>query len=93
MMRVTRSLCLIVLLSCSVAAMADGENLDKRFNDMDTNHDGTIDRAEFRAMMEKRFDEMDGNHDGKLTKEEMLAFRRLMIKERACIDEKHDVKQ
>ncbi len=57
MMRVARSLCLIVLLSFAVAAMAEGENLDKRFNDMDTNHDGTIDKAEFRAMMDKRFNE------------------------------------
>jgi Ca2+-binding EF-hand superfamily protein len=85
LMRVARSLLLILLLSLSAAAQAEGD-LEKRFNDMDTNHDGTIDKNEFRAMMDKRFMEMDTNHDGKLTKEEMLAFRHLMMKERAAQD-------
>lgn len=86
-MRFARFLLSILLLSLSAAALAEGD-LDKRFNDMDTNHDGSIDKSEFRAMMDKRFIEMDTNHDGKLTKEEMLACRHLMMKERAAQDAK-----
>ncbi len=41
----------------------------------DKDKDGTIDRAEARAMQEKRFDAMDTNHDGKLSKEEIAACK------------------
>ncbi|WP_421850705.1 EF-hand domain-containing protein [Novosphingobium sp.] len=39
----------------------------------DTNHDGTITRAEFDAATKARFDAADTNHDGKLTAAERRA--------------------
>lgn len=39
----------------------------------DTNHDGTITRAEFDAAVKARFDAADTNHDGKLTPQERRA--------------------
>jgi len=39
----------------------------------DTNHDGTITRAEFDAAAKARFDAADANHDGKLTPQERRA--------------------
>ena len=39
----------------------------------DTNHDGTITRAEFDAAAKARFDAADTNHDGKLTPAERRA--------------------
>ncbi|GEN99584.1 hypothetical protein NSE01_14170 [Novosphingobium sediminis] len=39
----------------------------------DTNHDGTITRAEFDAAAKARFDSADTNHDGKLTPQERRA--------------------
>lgn len=44
----------------------------------DTNHDGTITRAEFDAAVKARFDAADSNHDGKLTPAERLAAWKAM---------------
>ena len=44
----------------------------------DTNHDGTITRAEFDAAVKARFDTADTNHDGKLTPAERLAAWKAM---------------
>lgn len=44
----------------------------------DTNHDGTITRAEFDAAGKARFDAADSNHDGKLTPAERLAAWKAM---------------
>lgn len=48
----------------------------------DTNHDGTITRAEFDAAVKARFDAADTNHDGKLTPEERRAAWKAMRGER-----------
>ncbi|QDZ09074.1 EF-hand domain-containing protein [Sphingomonas panacisoli] len=45
---------------------------------LDTNGDGTIDRAEFRAQAARRFDRMDANKDGKLDPAERQAARDAM---------------
>lgn len=47
----------------------------------DTNHDGTITRAEFDAAAKARFDAADTNHDGKLTAAERRAAWMAMRKE------------
>jgi Ca2+-binding EF-hand superfamily protein len=63
---------------------ADKEMIDKAFDGMDTNKDGSIDRAELgvylqaivdkqRADFEAGFVEMDVNKDGKIDKEEAKA--------------------
>ena len=39
----------------------------------DTNKDGVVDRAEWRAGQEARFKQLDTNRDGKLTQEELFA--------------------
>ncbi|MDB5679230.1 EF-hand domain-containing protein [Sphingomonas bacterium] len=45
---------------------------------LDTNGDGVIDRAEFRAMAAQRFDRMDANKDGKVDATERQAARDAM---------------
>lgn len=45
---------------------------------LDTNGDGTIDRAEFRAQAERRFDRIDANKDGKIDPAERQAARDAM---------------
>jgi Ca2+-binding EF-hand superfamily protein len=39
----------------------------------DTNKDGVVDRAEWRAAQEARFKQLDTNKDGKLTQDELFA--------------------
>src|SRR5215510_12833969 len=39
----------------------------------DTNKDGVVDRAEWKAGQEARFKQLDTNKDGKLTQEELFA--------------------
>ena len=41
-----------------------------RFDRMDTNHDGVIERSEATGKMQRRFARFDANGDGKITKEE-----------------------
>jgi Ca2+-binding EF-hand superfamily protein len=48
----------------------------------DTNHDGTITRAEFDAAAKARFDTADADHDGKLTAAERRAAWKAMRGER-----------
>ncbi|MBY8826521.1 EF-hand domain-containing protein [Hephaestia mangrovi] len=48
------------------------------FDDADTNHDGVVSRAEFRAARVARFDRMDRNHDGAISRDDfgrLLKFR------------------
>ena len=85
-MKLTNSLLLIAVLTLPLAALADGEackrpGADKHFSDMDTDHDGTVDKAEFRVQADKHFDEMDADHDGTVSKEEMMAGKHRMMKE------------
>jgi hypothetical protein len=39
----------------------------------DTNKDGAVDRAEWKAAQEARFKQLDANGDGKLTQDELFA--------------------
>ena len=48
---------------------------ERRFDAMDTNHDGYLDKNEIRAALEKRFHRMDLNGDGLLTPDERMAAR------------------
>jgi Ca2+-binding EF-hand superfamily protein len=45
------------------------------FERADTNKDGFIDRAEFRAVGEKLFERLDKNKDGRLTEDELKGRR------------------
>jgi hypothetical protein len=45
---------------------------------LDTNGDGVIDRAEFRAQAQRRFDRIDANKDGKIDPAERQAARDAM---------------
>ena len=49
-----------------------------RFDEIDTNHDGSISREEFLAAEKKRFDEFDTNHDGKIDAKEIANSPPLM---------------
>lgn len=61
-----------------MAATADkaGRDPSRRFDAMDTNHDGYLDKGEIRAALEQRFHRLDSNGDGILTPEERMAARR-----------------
>ncbi|MBS0478913.1 MAG: EF-hand domain-containing protein [Proteobacteria bacterium] len=56
-------------------ASAPGNRLMAR---LDTNGDGVVDRAEYRAQAARRFDRMDANKDGKLDPAERQAARDAM---------------
>lgn len=62
-----------------MAAMAGagkgGHDPSRRFDAMDTNHDGCLDKAEIRAALKQRFHRMDANGDGVLTPDERMAGR------------------
>ncbi len=47
----------------------------RRFDAMDTNHDGYLDKDEIRSALEKRFHRMDLNGDGILAPDERMAAR------------------
>jgi hypothetical protein len=51
---------------------------ERMFARLDTNGDGAIDRAEFRAQAAQRFDRMDTNKDGKIDAAERQAARDAM---------------
>lgn len=66
------------------------KNLDNRFNQMDTNHDGKVTRdelaaelqrelaqanAKIRQQLEAKFRQLDTNHDGQLSLSEFLAIQ------------------
>ena len=52
-----------------------GHDPERRFDAMDTNHDGYLDKDEIRIALEQRFHRMDLNGDGILTPEERMAGR------------------
>ena len=58
-----------------------GHRLHEMAEKADTNHDGTITRAEFDAAAKARFDAADANHDGKLTAAERRAAWMAMRKD------------
>lgn len=49
--------------------------LARWFDRVDTNHDGFVDRAEFRADAERQFKIMDLDHDGEITPDELARYR------------------
>lgn len=52
-----------------------GANPERRFDRMDTNHDGYLDKDEIRAALTARFQRMDRNGDGVLTPDERMGQR------------------
>lgn len=50
-----------------------GQMEEKMFNQVDTNRDGAISKAEFNAYQGKQFKRMDANGDGKISHDEMDA--------------------
>ena len=74
----------LTLISIACLAFADGvdrhgggEKLREKFAAADTDHDGSLSRAEAAAGMPrlaKHFDAIDTDHDGKLTLAEIAAF-------------------
>jgi Ca2+-binding EF-hand superfamily protein len=48
-----------------------GERMETRFTERDTNKDGFLSKPEFSARMNERFDAVDTNKDGKLSLDEM----------------------
>lgn len=75
-------LTLSVLLAATAASAADpaagaaapgakhGEWRQQFFGKIDTNHDGTISRAEYQAWVDGRFAKLDGNGDGVVNADE-----------------------
>jgi hypothetical protein len=59
----------------STAAPAPGSRHAERrqqfFDKIDTNHDGTISRAEYQAWVDSRFDKLDSNGDGSVNADEV----------------------
>jgi Ca2+-binding EF-hand superfamily protein len=47
----------------------------RRFDAMDANHDGYLDKAEIRAALTRRFQRMDRNGDGIVTPDERMASK------------------
>lgn len=47
----------------------------RRFDRIDSNHDGTLDKGEVQAMLERRFRRMDADGDGVVTPAERTAMR------------------
>ncbi len=62
-----------VALPTYAAGEPEGARCQMHKKAADTNKDGSIDKAEMRAMQDKKFDEMDANKDGVLSKDEMKA--------------------
>lgn len=78
-----KSLLLTSALAFALPAAADhdgnGEHCAMRKQNLvknaDTDHDGSVDKAEWSSMHEQHFDQMDANHDGKLTPDEAKACK------------------
>jgi Ca2+-binding EF-hand superfamily protein len=56
--------------------------VDMMFQDMDTNHDGSISKKEWMAAQEKQFSRLDRNGDGFITRDEVLADMMERMRER-----------
>lgn len=64
------------------AGRGPGPELQKRFQEMDANADGSVTASEFQAHRMARFAAADANGDGKLSVEEIEASRRTQRVER-----------
>ncbi len=65
-----------IALAAAAPAMADSrKGMGERatFEEMDTNNDGSLSKAEMTAQIDARFAKMDTNGDGALTAEELVA--------------------
>jgi len=59
-----------------MAAMAkNGHDPSRRFDAMDANHDGLLDRSEIRVALTGRFHKLDRNGDGLITPDDRMAGR------------------
>ena len=74
--------CVLAATGSAVAADPAGDAVNTRaakraefrqryFNQLDTNHDGVVSRAEYQAWVDARFDRLDGNHDGQVDANEI----------------------
>ena len=50
-----------------------GPHRQRVFDEIDTNHDGVVSRAEYQAWVDGRFDKFDTNHDGRIDANEIAA--------------------
>jgi hypothetical protein len=57
------------------AAAKNGRDPSRRFDAMDTNHDGMLDANEIRAALTRRFQRLDRNGDGVVSPDERMAGR------------------
>lgn len=64
-----------------------GQMEDRIFQNMDTNGDNAISRAEFDAFHDRRFKRSDANNDGKITRDEMSAPRLKSMSRNNIFDE------
>ncbi|MFI5309488.1 MAG: EF-hand domain-containing protein, partial [Polyangiales bacterium] len=71
---------LSTLAGAAVAFAQPHEHGDpgRRFEQLDTNHDGKLDKNELSAGMQRFFDKADLNKDGKVSKEELSSLRETM---------------
>jgi Ca2+-binding EF-hand superfamily protein len=65
--------CLSTISQAVLACEPVGHMVDHHFDDVDTNHDGAISKAEADAYHNKHFKQLDANSDGKITREELTA--------------------
>lgn len=56
-------------------------HMERMWNEMDANSDGSISREESTAFGNKKFDERDANKDSKVTREEWDAFHKAKMEE------------
>jgi Ca2+-binding EF-hand superfamily protein len=76
----------------AVPAVAVANNVDARFEAMDTNGDGRISPDEHSATAARMFDRMDANGDGKVTAAEMDAFKQKVLADKG-VKPKRDEKK
>lgn len=85
-------LCLLFAASLSNIAYAADKNannedaqFDQMFNNVDSNHDGKISKAEAQLKapaMGEAFERIDANRDGYLSKQEIKTFSAILLKSR-----------
>ena len=66
--------------------------LARWFDAADTNHDGSLDPAEFKADAKRWFDAMDLNHDGSVTPDELMTLRLKLMPYQPPPEKEHERK-
>lgn len=69
------------LIGCSHFHRDHGRH---QWEQMDTNHDGTVTKEEFEKAHSEMFKSMDANNDGKITMEEKKAFHKSNCDKKDC---------